>query len=372
MAETDPAWYAKTIQLTTGLVLGDLPLVQTPGGLQQINAAGNWTATTPIGGGGGMARDTLRPLMKGGRFGTALCWGTGSAADYIFQMGPILATSLLSESPPWFQIGGSDPWALLDATNLIDPATKATLTITSSMQGIAVGILNAALARNPLPIDVPAAIPGTTTMTYNWFDFITAGQRLQELTQAAGGPDIYFRPYFADAKHVRWQAVIGNPYIVQSGNPLLFDQGSNLVETLPETDASRLAGTVYDTGNGTGVTTTYATATDPSLEGAGWPLWELNNSAHADVSDPVALQAFASGDLALNNRPVETWPVTVRTDGNHPLGTYGPGPFAWFSFSTHPLQPPGRYFQRILGLTREQNTSPELIDLVLHATQGAI
>jgi hypothetical protein len=367
-----PGWYAKLFQVTNGLVLGDLPLYQTPGGLIQINQQGNWTVSTPIGGGGGLKRDTLRSLTKGFRCGVAICYGTGSGSDYVFQAGPILAAQLLQESPPILQLGGSDPWALLNATYLINPASQSIVTYTSSMSGIAASIINAAVARNPLPIDA-ATVTGTgASRTYNWYDFTFAGAALQALTQAAGGPDVYFRPYFSDASHIRWQAVIGNPYITQSGQPLLFDQGSNLVEIRPSIDSSRLAGVVYAKGNGVEAGTLSASATDPTLQAAGWPLLEATDSSQANLTDLGALAAVAQGNLALNQRPVETWVSWVRTDKRHPLGTYGPGLFANYSMNTHPLIPPDRYSQRILGLSRNQGDDPGMVQHVLHATQGSV
>jgi hypothetical protein len=367
-----PTWYAKLFQVTTGSILGDLPLAQTPGALIEINQQGSWTCSTTIGG-GGLARDTLRSLTKGFRYGVAICYGTGSAQDYIFQAGPILAAQLLQESPPVFQLGGSDPWALLNATYLIDPASQSIVTFTASMQGIAAAIINAAIARNPLPIDTAVGAAGSVTRTYNWYDFTFAGQALQALTQASGGPDVYFQPYFATASTLRWRPVLGNPYITQSGAPLLFDQGSNLVETRPSVDSHLVAGTWYARGNGVEAGTLYASATDPTLQANGWPLLEATDSSQTSLTDLTALAAVANGDVALYNRPVETWTAWVRTAGRHPLGTYPPGLFATYNISdSHPLIPPGRWSQRILGLTRNEGDDPRTIQHILHALQGAI
>jgi hypothetical protein len=369
-----PTWYAKLFQCTTGLMLGDVPLDKTPGALQQINAQGNWTVATEIGVAGGLQRDTLRINTKGHRFGIAVCYGTRTASDYIFQAGPITNAQLLQESPPVYQLSGGDPWDFLNGTLLISPSSGSVVTYTSSMQGIAVAILNAALARNPLPIDVPAAISGTATRTYNWWDFAYAGALLQALTQASLGPDIYFRPYFSDASHLRWQAVIGNPYITQGagGVPLLFDQSSNLIEVRPVVDSSKLAGTTWAKGNGVEAGTLFATATDPTLSANGWPALDYVDSSQVNLTDLTALGAVASGALALYGKSVETWSSWVRTDGRHPLGSYGPGLFATYNFTTHPLIPPGRYRQRILGMARSQGDDANTIQHVLHATQGVI
>lgn len=365
-------WYAKLFQVTNGLVLGDLPLTQDPGLLQQINTQGTSTTTTEIGTQGGLSQAMVRANTKGMRFGVATCYGTRTTSDYIAHAGPITDTHLLQEAPPHYELTSGDPWTLMLATYLIDPATRTNVTYTSSMQGIAVAILNAFLARNPLPIDIPAALGGSLVRTYNWWDFASAGAVLQALTQASGGPDVYFRPYFQDATHIRWQAMIGTPFITQGGLPLLFDQGSNLMEVRPNIDSSKLAGVVQAKGNGVESGTLFATATDATLQANGWPLMEYTDSTQSSLIDPTALAAVASGALALYSRSVETWTSWVRTGGRHPLGTYGPGLFAAYNINKHPLIPAGRYSQRILGLTRSQGDAAHVIQHVLHATQGAM
>lgn len=376
-----PAWYAKLFQCTTGLVVGDLPLVKTPGALQQINAQGTWNVTTQLslrpGIAGAIQRDMLRTNARGYRFGVAVCYGTRSASDYILQAGPIIDHDLIDEASAQYTLSGADAWALWAVTLLIDPATKVNATYgPTSMQGIAVAILNAGLARNPLPIDVPAAIAGAVSRTYNWWDLAFVEELLQALTQANGGPDAYFRPHFSDSSHIRWEAVLGNPYITQSGAPLFFDHGSNLIEVRNNNSSGKLAGKVYAKGNGSEAGTIVVSATDATLQGNGWPLMESVDSSQTNLTDLTALGAVASGNLALNNRPVETWTSWARTGGRVPLGTYGPGLFANYNIpANHPSIPPsptGYYNQRILGFQRQEGDDAHVIQHVLHATQGAI
>jgi hypothetical protein len=370
-----PWWYCKLFLLTTGAVLGELPLTQDPAWSQQINQSGSWTALTPIGGSGGLSKATLRSLAKGGRVGVACCFGTGAATDYIAQAGPIWTGQCPQEQPSVWQLGGAGFASLLAATDLIDPNTATPLVVTNSMQGIAVALLNAAQALNPLPVDIPAGpFTGITTMTYQWYDFATVWQRLQELTQLAGGPDVYFRPYFSDSSHIRWQAVVGNPYITQAGAPLLFDYGSNLTSCLPSSDSSKLATTVYAKGNGVEAGILWRQAVDTTLTGNGYPKLVYNDSSHSDVIDLNVLANWASGDLALYGRSVETWAATARTDMSPLLGSYGPGVFANYNFGddSHPIIPAGMYSQRILGLQRSGTGGPDEVEHILHAIQGAM
>jgi hypothetical protein len=207
-------------------------------------------------------------------------------------------------------------------------------------------------------------------MTYPGYDFATAGQRLQELTQLDHGPDVLFRPYFADPQHIRWQALIGNPTLAQPGAALLFHYGSNLSSVIPQSSGAQLATASYVKGNGIEAATLWATASDTTLTGAGWPLMESIDSSHSNLIDPVALQAQATANQKINGRPVETWTATARTDQSPLLGSYTAGVYATYNFpdESHPMIPKGQYFQRIIGLTNGQNIGE--VGHILQATAG--
>lgn len=378
-----PHWYAKLYVVTTGQVVGgDLPTIDTPSPTwdQQINQQCAASAQTPIGHKGGLSRETLRTIVKPGRFGLAICYGTGTGSDYISQAGTIWSHNLVSENPAILRINGAGMWSMLNARVQI-PSTwtpsmgltdaRSVATYTGSYRDIAAAIIRNAVARGQLPIDLPATPDGgTETETYNGFDLTSAGQRLSELTQQDQGPDVFFRPYFATPKTIRWQAMIGNPTINNAGNPLLFDHGSNLVTALPTSDGTGLATDSYVKGNGTQQAIAWAYANDVSLITGGWPLLDKVDTSHGDNAVQADLNGFAAADQALNGRTVETWDVTARIDGGCMLGSYGPGVTAAYAFTKHPWILPGRYDQRLLGLTNGQNIGE--VKHIVQALEGAV
>lgn len=360
-------WYVKLIRLATGEVIGpDLPTTDSPSPPwdQQINQQCSIGLTTPIGHAGGLSAETLRTLVRPGLFGAAICYGPGTASDYIAQAGPFWVHKLVSESPAMLNISGAGLWSVFAARVQI-PSTwtpdmgltdsRSIATYTGSYHDIAAQIISNAINRGPFPVDVPMLTGGSQSMTYNGFDLTSAGQRLTELTQLDGGPDIFFRPYFATASTIRWEAVIGNPTITNAGNPLLFDHGSNLVQCLPTVDGTKMALRTFVKGNGTQAAIAWAFAQDVAAITSGELLLETVDTSHSDESDQTTLNAIAVAGQQLNGEPVETWDVTARIDGPHPLGTYGPGVRADYNFTRHPWILPGSYTQRLLGLSSGSN-----------------
>lgn len=379
-------YYALAINSVTGSVLDEIPLAIDPTWAQQINQAGLWTVQTQAGGAGGLKKSTLRGLLQAGRVSVAVCWGSGSPADYICQAGPLWSWGMQgggSESPPIVQLGGSGFWGLPSALEQIAVGWNgASLGIgmdtsyTSSLQGIACGIVANASARwqqligSPMPVDIPAAIPGAKTMRYYGYQFTSAGQRLQELTQMVSGPDILFLPYFATSNTIRWRMVVGNPYLAQPGDALTFDYPGSIRSILPNSDGSKLATTSYAVGSGSDYSTLWASASDSTLTADGWPPLEFADISRSSETLPAALATYVKSEQTLYGRPQETWTATVSTDTEPPFGSYQPGLFAAYNVQDHPIILDGQYGQRILGLQNGSNVGE--IQHILQATQGAV
>lgn len=373
-------WYALVYAVKTGQVCDELPLTSQPTWLQQVNADGSFTVTTPIGGNGGLSKRTLRSYMQAGRFGVAVCWGSGSPSDWIAQAGP-LWTYDPDEATSTLQIGGSGFWGLLKARVQVPGTWTPSVGIggstsisnygPSSMHDIARSMLLDTLTRDSLPLDVPAAVgSGTNVRTYPGYDLATVGQRLYELSQDQDGPDIVFAPYFAASNVIRHQALIGNPLLVQAGDPLTFDYGSNLVSLKAPSDGSKLSTTTMEKGNGIEAATLFAYSTDTALTAAGWPLLESVDSNHTSVTDQTTLQGWANSVQSQFGRPIETWVGTVKMNDNPMAGTYTAGVRGTYNVTNHAWIEDGQYSQRILGLQNGQNVN-ELVH-ILDAKQGVV
>lgn len=362
----DPGYYALIYQTTTGQVVS-APLTDAnqtePTWLQQINNPGviTWRAVVD---GKTLTKDQLITYRQGEwRFGLALCWGTGSANDFICQAGPITSSMDVSESPPIVQIGAMGFWGLLNATYQVNPAWNgaavtsasggADTTYTASLQGIASLIATdaitpcAAIGRGTLPLDVPAPIAGTNVRNYFGYEFASAGQRLSELTQVQNGPDVFFQPYFSAPGVIRHRMVIGNPTITQPGNPLVFNYPGNIRTFLTSRNASMLTTYQVAVGSGQQDQVVWGSAQDATLLGLGWPSLFSADNSHQNVSDQPTIASWAQSDLGFNGRPVETWAAVIRTDSS--FGTFTPGVTAAYWVRDHPFKRDSVYNQRIIG-----------------------
>lgn len=378
-----PTYYALVYLTVTGRIVFEIPLTGVPQWTQQINADGSWSIQTLIGPddrSSGPTKADLRAYTDAWRHSVAICWGDGSSTDYVCQAGPLTARQLMSEKPPIIQFGGTGFWPLLRKIiqlastwngNLLSVGSGADTTYTSSLQGIAAAMLSNAIARQSFPLDVPTITPpvtGTIAETYFGYDLTSAGQRLQELTQLQGGPDILFKPYRTSDGHVRHAAQIGNPYISNAGRPLVFDYPGSIQSILPTDNATGMSTKTYEKGNGVEYATLWTSTTDTTLTNAGWPLLEVADTAHADVTDATKLQQWSDGTQALNGRPLSTWATIVRQDDiDYPFGSYDPGVYGAYNVMGHPWLPDGKYNQRILGFQQGQKIG-EFVHLLQSTT----
>jgi hypothetical protein len=376
-------YYALTYLTRTGQVLGELPLAADPQWMQLINDPGSWTCQVPIGG-TGISRDKfLEWSEQEWKISVAICYGTGSSTDNIFQAGPLVGSTPynLTESPPIAQLGGVGMWGMLNRRGQF-PSSWSGASVAqgqgadttygpTSYQGIAAGIIANVVAQDSLPIDVPAAITGTNTMSYFGFDFATAGQRLTELaTTIAGGPDVLFDPYFASDNTIRHQAIIGNPSFGNPSAPLYFDFPGSISDVLPTRDASRMGVNFFVKGNSSEYATTFGSYADPTLNALGWPRLDFMDSAQSSVTSTAQLALIAQADDALYGRAVETWVARIRADANPPISSYNPGTFANYDITGHPMKRDGLYNQRIIGFQVAQDDPVGEVRHLLQPTTG--
>jgi hypothetical protein len=365
----------------TGRVLFELDLASEPEWSTRINDVGGWKIAVPL---HGRARaTTAREWCVPWRFSVAIVRGRGVPTDTVCQAGPIIPYAPDDERPI-LTVSGKGFWELLNRRVLHNrgwnPATKritdtsADLTLNDSLPNIASSIVDHATSMtyrpgSSLPVDLPTpAATGTNTRTYHGYEMAMAGQRLQELTQDANGPDVLFQPYLTvvgGLRYVRHRMLIGNPYLTQRGVPLLFDYRSTLKELTIAGDGSDQANAAFVKGTGNEAGQLYGYTADSSLITAGWPMLDMVDSNHTSTSDQTTLDGWASGDVAVANSRPEQWQATVLADSNPRWGSYLPGHFADYSVKNHHWLPNGKYSYRILGVSN----APER-DKVLHHLQA--
>ena len=210
-----------------------------------------------------------------------------------------------------------------------------------------------------LPVVFPADESGTSTRTYPGFELATVGQRLSELSEVDGGPEIEFQPRLtADRTGVEWVMRIGTtarPQLWQSGLDWMVDTSvprGNLGGLSIKEDASATVNRAFAKGAGTDEATVISVpSTDAARLAAGYPLLESRGSVGGDggtYQDNVT--RHAAGDLAANVRPWQTWSLKVPVDAR--VGAARPGD--WWSIRVgegRVLVEPGMYRSRMQSMS---------------------
>lgn len=369
----DNIWYALVYENKTGAVVDDLPLIGVPQWQNLINTPNcGGTVTTPVGDGASdaLSADKLRTYFEvgAGRFGVAVCYGTRLPSDWIAQAGPAWVATPSDDTAtsevPSVQIGFSGFWSLLQARIMVPSGASGIGAVAaygpSTLRDIARAMLTDTLIRSTLPLDVPAALgdSGINVRNYPAVDLAYFGQRLQELTQVQNGPDICFQPYFSAPGTIRHQALIGNPYLTVTSQPMVFDYGANLISVIPPVSAVGMATRSYAKGAGTDAgSLVWGYSADATLENAGWPLLESVDSNHTTVTAQAEIDGWAAANQTQNGRAVKAWAARVRLDGAAPAGSYAPGQAVVYNMQGHFWIPDGLYSQRLLGISNGPDDS---------------
>lgn len=226
-----------------------------------------------------------------------------------------------------------------------------------SLGTIAKRMVQAALAHvgGGLPVVLPGDQAGSATRTYPGFELATVGQRLDEIAQVEGGPEVAFDPVLtADRLGVEWVMRTGttaDPTLHQDGLDWVLDasapRGPVAGFTVTE-DASSVATRALAKGSGTDEATLISRpAVRTDLLDAGFPLLESART-YSSVLEQGTVDGHARADLAGNDRPWQTWSLKVATDDR--LGQYRPGDWWQVRVGEHVYLDRGAYRARLASL----------------------
>jgi hypothetical protein len=378
---TEQVYTALVYNTVTGIVIYEVPFSGDPDWSAQINDPGTWSVTVPIETEG--QATTLREWIVPWRFSVAIVYG-----EFVCQAGPVVAYNV-DEATQSVRVSGTGLWGLLNHrllhNNTWNPASKsvsdvsADLVYTDSLYNIAQSLVTEGTtwtnrAGSTLPIDIPAANPagGSYAVTYHGYDLNFVGLKLQELTQADGGPDILFQPYLSvtsNRRVVRHKMLIGTPLLIQPGTPLLFDYPSSVPSISVAGDGAGFASSAFARGSGSDAGTQIGYATSTTLTSLGWPAVDMVDSAHTNTVEIAALNLWAAADVATYSGQLEQWTATVRTDRDPGLAVYLPGHYANYQVMDHVWIPDGTYNFRILGLSHKSGDQPHTVTHSLHAVK---
>jgi len=376
--------YTAVAYLTkTGRVTHEIDLADAPSWDARLNEPGSWQVKAQTGhkpGATAAVREWATPMV----YSVAILLG-----DTVCQAGPVTSYAPADDDTT-VTVSGKGVWEALNRRILHNknwnPASKritdasANLVLTDSLWNIARTVVDHSTswvnrAGAALPIDLPAADPttGTEQRSYFGYDLVSAGQKLQELTQDDNGPDVYFQPYMTvsgGTRVIRHRMLIGMPTLMQPGVPLLFDFNSNL-QTLSVTgDASTLATSAWAKGTGSQEGLMYGYATAQALLDAGYPAVDFVDSDHTSATNQDALNGWATADIALyGTAQLEQWKATVLADSAPVWGEYMPGHYANYAVQDHQWLEDGLYQLRILGVSYSPQNPRGTVDHVIQAVR---
>lgn len=350
----------------TGQIVGDIPFIGTPSWSFGVDLDGSWGVTVRI---SDVGKAYLLSLLDMWRYSWGIAWG-----GMLMQCGPATAANIPDDANGTAQIAGTGIWGLLTAKRLVissawSPSTPVTDPVAdvnigpTSLHTIAKRLVLEDLSRtgHDLPIVLPDDIDGVNSRNYYGYELAPVGQRLHELTQVDGGPEVEFRPRWVDDNQtaVQWYMRIGNPSLGQLGYPHAFDYPKGVIQLPVSIDASLMTMAHFTKGAGTDRTMQVGYDTDPTLINAGWPALEDADANHTSATEQDTLDGWAAAYVSTYNAPVTVNNLIVRLDGTdgegNPTGSptldlVSAGDNAQVTTKNHSLLPDGALGMRILSI----------------------
>ena len=173
----------------------------------------------------------------------------------------------------------------------------------------------------------------TNVRNYLGADLALIGDRLEDLTNVIGGPDIDFAPRFtADRLGIEWVMRTGTKAQPQlgTGTSHVWDisvSQSAVRKLNVRRTAERLVGRAWATGGRQSDTVMTARYDNPTLTDAGFPLLESVDSSHSSVSVQTTLDSYAMEAARIGYKPISFWTFEVRADAIPQVGVYQVGDY---------------------------------------------
>jgi hypothetical protein len=332
------SWHVGTLR--DGRITNDLPMVDTSWSVVMDDAAplsGSLILTDPD-------VAALNPYLTAEpcRCFLAVSYTDPDGTETFLAGGPIW-THAYDDTTKTLTIGAAGLWSYYDHRKVlpvlsagVNPATVTT-SMTSSLGTIAKQLVQLAHTHTAgaLPVVFPADESGSNVRTYAGSAMTQVGQALRDLTGVQGGPEIQFVPRrtAADPRYIEWVMRIGTtakPLLSQAGDDWTWDATvpkSSVTGISVNRDGTQMADRAWEQGAGSDISTLFSQANDTTLTTAGFPLLEVLDSTHTDVTVQATLDTWVAGLLASSVRPVETWTVKVRRDEPPNVAQYAVGDY---------------------------------------------
>lgn len=371
----------------TGEVIEWVPCERLPDWERGLNMSGSWRAYPTLDK-TGLPKNELNGIIDPWDWSWAIVQG-----QKIWQAGPVIGESY-DDGTNSTQIYGVGLWQLLtDKRGMFNPARASTSSVTAfdadipfgiatlsglgvtipaanknlNVRGIAKRLVEIAIGISTdaryLPITLPTngTFSGTALRDYPGYDMSSFGQRLFELTQLDGGPEIELIPRFTNTnrKFIEHQMVMGDPRLGQLGAYHIWASGRGLAELRVSIDGQYKANRFWDRGSGMDRNISLGFAENQSSvspAGSLVPLLEEISNLHNQVEDDNVLAGYAAANLATNYRAVTQLGPTVSMNGTDgggemsespALSDVSPGDLGLLKVKDHRRLPDGSYLVRI-------------------------
>ena len=176
-------------------------------------------------------------------------------------------------------------------------------------------------------ITTPATSGILVSRTYYGYELKNVYQGIQDLSKQLDGFDFNIQVAYDGGGNPTKTLVLSYPKSGTTYSPtslsapvFQFPSGNMIEYEYPE-DASIAANTIYALGAGSNEGKLIATATDPALLAAGFPLLE-QEANYSDITDATMLGNLATGQIKATAYPPTTLRVVAPPSQNPEFGTY--------------------------------------------------
>lgn len=229
---------------------------------------------------------------------------------------------------------------------------------TKSLQGIARALV--AQAQSWTGGNVPVILPDEVASdgSERWYkgaDLGIVAERLTQLTQVDGGPDIMFTPRLqVDALGVEWVMRIGTPnqprlFSAQRQKFYMGNARSSVSNIKVTVDGSGIADQAFAAGGRTNDQALITVSTDPTLASAGYALLEAVDSSHSTVSESATLQGYSDEMTVQGRTPSRVWSFEHDLSQRPYLEAFTAGDFATVDVKANPYLELGEHPMRIMS-----------------------
>ena len=275
-------------------------------------------------------------------------------------------------------------WTVPDPSDASGNKTMPNPLLTSAFTGVSLGTIAKKLIAQALtwtggslPIVLPSDEADSNpdhVKTFQGTDFKPVGEAITDITNLVDGCEINFSPRFtADKLGVEWvmqTGTVAQPLIFSASKPVWNATAADtpVSKLQVDADASKMGSLAWQSGGRSTDNTLVSRVYDSTLVDAGYPLMELLDSSHTDVSEQATLDAYAATAAARGRTSVESWSFTVKAhptddDGRSAgpqLGGYNVGDYCELVFEKFdgvhgdPYIPGGSVQLRIVGLSGDE------------------